>query len=112
MRNKLNIKIYRGETFNYVIAFSDATGTAIDLTGATLLSQCKDKSTNADVFTFNSVLDTPYTAGKIILNLSASASQSLAPTKNLYYDLKITFASGEVVRWVQGDVHILDTVTT
>ena len=112
MRNKLNIKIYRGETFNYVIAFSDSSGAAIDLTGATLSSQCKDKSTDAVVFTFVATLDTPHTAGKIILNLPAATSLALTPTKNLYYDVKITFASGEVVRWVQGDVHILDTVTT
>jgi hypothetical protein len=112
MRNKLNIKIYRGETFNYVIAFSDSSGAAIDLTGATLSSQCKDKSTDSVVFTFVATLDTPHTAGKIILNLPASTSLALTPTKNLYYDVRITFASGEIVRWVQGDVHILDTVTT
>ena len=110
MRDKLNLKIYRGETFNYVIALKSA-GVAIDLTGCTLLAQCRDKSTNAVVFTFVSTLDVPSTAGKFILNLSASASAALTPSRNLYYDVKITFPSSEIVRWVQGDVTILDTVT-
>lgn len=112
MRNRLNLKIYRGETFNYVIAFTDSNGDAIDLTGASLSSQCKDKSTDSVVFTFTANLDTPNTDGKIILNLPAATSLALTPQKNLYYDVKITFASGEIVRWVQGDVQIIDTVTT
>jgi hypothetical protein len=111
MRNKLNIKIYRGETFNYVIALKDNSGNAIDLTGCTLLAQSRDKSTNEVVFTFTTMLDTPNTDGKLILNLGASASQSLIPTNNLFYDVKITFPSSEVVRWITGDVTILDTVS-
>lgn len=110
MRNNLNLKIYRGETFNYVIALKSG-GVAIDLTGCSLSAQCRDKSTNAIVFTFVSTLDVPNTDGKFILNLSASSSQALTPTNNLYYDVKITFPSGEVVRWVTGSVTILDTVT-
>lgn len=110
MRNNLNLKIYRGETFNYVIALKSG-GVAIDLTGCTLSAQCRDKSTNAIVFTFVSTLDVPNTDGKFILNLSASSSSALTPTNNLYYDVKITFPSGEVVRWVTGSVTILDTVT-
>ena len=111
MRNKLNLTIYRGETFNYVIALKDAAGTAIDLTGCTLSAQCRDKSTNAIVFTFVSFLDSPATDGKFILNITAASSLALTPTNNLYYDVKITFPSGEIVRWVKGDLTILDTVT-
>lgn len=110
MRNKLNLTIYRGETFNYVIALTSG-GVAIDLTGCTLSAQCRDKSTNNVVFTFTSSLEVPNSLGKFVLTLAASTSLALTPTNNLYYDVKITFPSTEVVRWVTGNVTILDTVT-
>lgn len=111
MRSKLNLSIYRGETFNYVIALKDSAGAAINLTGCTLLAQCRDKSTNAVIFTFVTTLEVPSTDGKFILNLAAASSLGLTPTNNLYYDVRLTFPSSEIVRWVKGDVTIYDTVS-
>ena len=112
MWDKLNLTIYKNETFTYVLQLIDSSGDYIDLTGATIISQCRDKTTNNVVFTFVCSAEIPNTLGKFTINLSAGNSSNLTPNKNLYYDVKITFSTGEVVRWVQGDVQILDTVTS
>lgn len=112
MRDKLNITIYKNETFTYVLQLLDSTGTPIDLSGANLVSQCRDKTTNNVIFNFVCNLEAPYSQGKFTINLSAANSANLTPNKNLYYDVKMTFVTGEIIRWVQGDLQILDTVTT
>ena len=112
MRSKLNLTIYRGESFSLVVDLEYKGGTAIDLTGATITSQCKVKSDNTTLFSFNTAITAPATNGIFTLSLPASSSASLTPQKGLSYDVKIAWAGGDTKYWIGGDVDLIDTVTT
>lgn len=110
-RDRYNITIYKGETLSIVVELDDATGAAINLTGATLTAQCKVKSTNTTLFSFTTAVLSPATDGKFTLSLPAATSAGLTPQKGLVYDVKIAWAGGDVKYWLGGDVEIIDTVT-
>lgn len=110
-RDKYNITIYKGETLAVAVALKDASGSAIDLTNATLTSQCRDKSSNAILFSFVCTVSNPTTNGQFTLSLAASSSASLTAQKNAYYDVKISWTNGTVKKYLGGDVQIVDTVT-
>ncbi len=110
-RDRYNITIYKGETLSIVVELDDVNGTAINLTGATLTAQCKVKSTNTTLFSFNTAITAPATNGVFTLSLPAATSAALTPQKGLVYDVKIAFASGDVKYWLGGEVTLIDTVT-
>ena len=110
-RDRYNITIYKGESFSLAVELDDATGAAINLTGATLTAQCKVKSTNTTLFSFNTAITAPATDGKFTLSLPAATSAGLTPQKGLVYDVKIAWAGGDTKFWLGGDVEIIDTVT-
>lgn len=110
-RDRYNITIYKGESFTLAVELDDATGAAINLTGATLTAQCKVKSTNTTLFSFNTAITAPATDGKFTLSLPAATSAGLTPQKGLVYDVKIAWAGGDTKFWLGGDVEIIDTVT-
>jgi len=110
-RERYNITIHKGESFALAVALKDTTGTAIDLTNATLTSQCRDKSSNAVLFSFVCTVSSPTTSGQFTLSLGASTSASLTPQTALSYDVKISWTNGTVKKYLGGDVQIVDTVT-
>lgn len=110
-RDRFNIGIYRGETFTVAVELDTEAGAAIDLTGATITAQCKVKSTNTTLFSFNAAIQSPATDGKFTLSLPGATSAALAPQKGLVYDVKIAWAGGDTKYWLGGDVEIIDTVT-
>ena len=110
-RDKYNIAIYKGETFALAVALKDKNGSPIDLTNATLTSQCRDKSTNVIIFSFVCTVTNPATTGQFALSLSASTSATLAPQKSLVYDVKVSWANGTVKKYLGGEVQIVDTIT-
>ena len=110
-RERYNITIHKGESFALAVALKDTTGTAIDLTNATLTSQCRDKSSNAVLFSFVCTVSNPATTGQFTLSLGASTSATLTPQKALSYDVKISWTNGTVKKYLGGDVQIVDTVT-
>lgn len=110
-RDRYNIMLFKGESFALAVALKDKNGTAIDLTNATLTSQCRDKSSNAILFSFNCTVTAPATNGQFSLSLGATTSATLTPQKNASYDVKISWANGTVKKYLGGDVTIIDTVT-
>lgn len=110
-RDRYNIALFKGETFALAVALKDKNGTAIDLTNATLTAQCRDKSSNAILFSFNCTINAPATNGQFSMALPASSSAALTPQKNAAYDVKISWANGTVKKYLGGDVTIIDTVT-
>jgi len=111
MRDKHNIKIRVGETFKQVFKLVDNTDTPFDLTGATILAQCRDKQTNVLKFTFTNTIDVPATSGVFMLSISDENTATLSPQDLLKYDVKINFATGESVSWIRGDLQILERVS-
>lgn len=110
-RDKFNIVLYRGETYSTLISLKDNTGAAITLQNATITAQCRDKATNAAVFSFVCSIQAPASNGDFILSVPAGTSAPLTPQKNLMYDVKIAWAGGDTKYWLGGDVEIRDTVT-
>jgi hypothetical protein len=110
-RDRFNIGIYRGETFSVLVELDTEAGSAIDLTNATITAQCKVKSTNTTLFSFNTSVQSPATDGKFTLSLPAATSAPLTPQKGLIYDVRIAWTGGDTKFWLGGDVEILDTVT-
>lgn len=110
-RDRYNVTIYKGETFTTVVELKDKDNQAIDLTGATIVSSCRSKTSNDVVFSFVCTVNTPPTSGVFILSLPSSSSTNLSPTKNLVYDVKISWTNGETKFWLGGDVEVRDTVT-
>jgi hypothetical protein len=112
VREKYNITIYRGETFSTQVELRDASNSAISLSGATVTSSCRSKTTNEILFNFSCIITNPSSNGIFVLGLPSASSQNLTPQKNLIYDVRIMFASGDVKYWLGGDVEVKDTVTT
>lgn len=110
-RDKFNIVIYRGESFTTEVQLKDSNNTPISLSGATLTSSCRSKSTNTQLFTFTCSVVNPAANGVFNLTLPANASSSLTPQKNLVYDVKISWVGGDTKYWLGGDVEIIDTIT-
>lgn len=110
-RDRFNIKIYKGETYSTQVELKDSNGNAIPLTAATITSQCRSKTNNDLVFSFTCSIVSPASNGVFVLSLPAATSASLEPRKNLVYDVKISWAGGEIKKWLSGDVEIIDTVT-
>jgi hypothetical protein len=110
-RDRFNIAIYRGETFSLAVELDDQAGAAINLTNATITAQCKVKSTNTTLFSFNTAIQSPATDGKFTLSLPGATSAVLTPQKGLVYDVKIAWTGGDTKYWLGGDVEIIDTVT-
>ncbi|MFM8758934.1 MAG: hypothetical protein ACKODS_05235 [Methylophilaceae bacterium] len=110
-RDRYNITIYKGETFGLQVELKDSTNAAIDLTGSTITSQCRDKSTNAVLFSFSCTTTATPNDGKLFLGLTANNSASLTPQKNASYDVKIQWSNGTVKKYLSGDVKVIDTIT-
>jgi hypothetical protein len=110
-RDKYNITIFKNESLAFAVALKDKNGTAIDLTNATLTAQCRDKSSNAVLFSFICTVTNPATNGAFTLSLGASSSANLVAQKSAVYDVKIAWTNGTVKRYLGGDVQIVDTVT-
>jgi hypothetical protein len=110
-RDRFNIAIYRGETFSLAVELDDQAGAAINLTNATITAQCKVKSTNTTLFSFNTAIQSPATDGKFTISLPGATSVVLTPQKGLVYDVKIAWTGGDTKYWLGGDVEIIDTVT-
>lgn len=110
-RDRFNIKIYKGESYTTQCELKDANGSPISLQGATISSECRSKQTNAIIFNFNCAIITPASNGIFTISLPALSSSNLQTSRNLAYDVKISFVGGEVKKWLSGDVEIIDTIT-
>ena len=110
-RDRFNITLYKGESFSLVVELDDNTGAAIDLTNATITAQCKVKSTNTNLFSFTTAINSPATQGKFTLSLPAATTSGLTPQKGLVYDVKIAWTGGDTKYWLGGEVELIDTVT-
>lgn len=111
-RDKFNLVIYRGETYSTLVSLKDNNGAAITLQNATITAQCRNKATNAAVFSFVCTIQAPASGGEFLLSVPAGTSAPLTPQKGLVYDVKISWAGGDTKYWLGGDCEIRDTVTS
>lgn len=78
----------------------------VDLTGCTIVAKAKAKIDDAaTLFTFTGTIPTP-AKGHVRLTLTAAQTSAMA-WKTGVWDMLITFPSGEVVKYLEGNL-ILD----
>lgn len=107
--------IYQGSTFKRTITYTDSSGTAVDLTGATIRMQARENvnsaSTVIDLSTDTSGISiTDAAAGEFEISLTASATAGLS-FRSSVYDLEIEFTDGEVRRILAGTIELRPEVT-
>lgn len=112
IRDRLNISLWKGESFSMLVKLEEEDGTAISLTGATITGQCRVKATNEALFSFTTAVVAPSSDGKFTISLPAATTSNVTPQKGLVYDVKIVWAGGDTKYWLGGDVLIYDTVTS
>jgi hypothetical protein len=113
MASKYNIIIEQGADFGLDFAMSNSDNTPIDLTGAIVRSQIREKysSPNPLVYFTGTVLDGPAGTAKISLTASQTSAIAATDTNAYVYDIEVAFPTGSVVRILEGNVAVSPEVT-
>lgn len=113
---KFNILIEKKATFRqdfFLYSQYDkiaGTGTAIDLTGATVSAKIKQRETDTSaILTFNANVISA-ADGQIRIELTPAQTASIGWTSGIY-DILVTFPSGDVVKYIEGNVTISRTAS-
>jgi hypothetical protein len=104
-----NLVIDQGTTFSSIITLTNQDGTAMNLTGYTVVSQFRKsyQSSTATSFTA-SIYDA--IAGQVRLQLAATTSSNVRAGRYLY-DIELTNPSNEKVRALEGLVILTPEIT-
>lgn len=104
-----NLYVDAGSTYSNFITVAASNGQTLNLSGYTVAAQIRKSYQSSVAYTFTtSVYDV--NTGKIRLQLTASASESI-PAGRWLYDVEITSASGIRTRVVEGIVTINPQIT-
>lgn len=125
MAGLINLEIEHGASFSHTFYWKNRDGSAVDITGASVLMQIRadqdvaaahkasiasyTRPVGGDLPWFLGV-DISGTEGKIIVSLSPAETPTVE-AGNWWYDLKVTMPSTEVFRLVQGRVLVDPAVT-
>lgn len=113
MNGNLNFSNTKGDTFDAVAFQLRINGVNVNLTGATIKMQLKQRYCNSTaVLSLTSV----GSAGITITNAAAGQfriNEQIIniPVWNYVYDIQIQFADGSVKTYVKGNFNILEEVT-
>ena len=111
--NVENLEIYRGDTENINLAFTNDAEEAIDITGATIHFTVKHFKDDADsVALIQKEIDSHTNAagGLSQINIVAADTQDLEPAVYVY-DIQIEFEDGTKKTIVIGNFSILHDIT-
>lgn len=100
--NEYDITIRQGETYRDEVTLLDDTGTAINLTGATILAKFELDNTKTDI----TATITNATEGRFRLVIS-SIITSLYANQHARYDVFVTYSSGDTDCVLAGDIHFM-----
>ena len=108
---RYNLSLYRGDTFRRSFAlWHDAERTeAVDLTGATVASEMRDKPAGALVVAFGVVVTLPNVVG-IELTPADWEANPVFPQHGVW-DLEVTFPSDDVATPLAGSTEVVPDVT-
>ena len=104
---RYDLDIYRGDTLDEVIAFKDAGGTAVNLTGFTALVEFKN-------LTDNTVVATPTMTVNYLTNGNVRmyiADTTVIPEGTYRWDLQLTDASSNRRTYIGGQVNVTGDVS-
>lgn len=120
MAIKKNLEIDQGALFSETYVLKDGNDVLINLTGHTFAGKIKDKVGGTTKATLTITNSAP-TTGKIVVSLSASDSAALTlessdgPERKITtwcYDIEWTRGAGDIVRLLEGLVHISPEATS
>lgn len=111
MHNTLNL--YTGDDKDYTLRFMDAAGTAIDITGWTVMLTVKENETDSDDDALIQVTQTSHTnptGGITSLSIPRSTTESLTPGAR-YYDVQVLTDDNKVRTITKGTMNILQDIS-
>ena len=113
MSKQTNLAIYRGDDKTWNLAFKDAEGDPIDITGATVWFTAKENTTDEDA---SAVLQKQITShsnptqGETQLSLIPSDTDAME-VKDYEYDMQLVESSGKVSTFMRGKLNIIQDIT-
>lgn len=105
---RYDLQLYRGDTYKWTVKLwqDKAQSQAVDLTGATVKSEYRDKSGGTPIVAITTALVLPNT-----INLTfPAASWATAPPAGVW-DLQVTMSDGTVNTVLAGTVQVISDVT-
>ena len=107
MAQKLNLIMDQGTTFITSFTVNDDTGSPINFSGYSGLSQIRKTYTSSNAYSMGVSL---YSNGSVVLNMSAT-NTSLIVAGRYVYDVEVTDVSNNISRVVEGVVTVTPQVT-
>ena len=106
-----DITLYTGTNFTLSLTVTNADGTAVDLTGASIVSQIRAASTSPILATFTTTI-TNASAGKATLSLTNAQTLALPITGSqpLHHDALLIQSSYRTLLYT-GNVNVLAAIT-
>jgi len=104
-----NIFIDQGATFTTTVTVTDASGTAISLSGYAVAGQIRKSHLSSTSTAFTASISNA-SAGEITISLTDSQTTSLESGRYVY-DVLITASGGAKTRVVEGQVTVNPSVT-
>jgi hypothetical protein len=106
-----NILIQQGSSYSQQLTIKQPDGTPVDLTGATVRSQVRERYDDASpIVSFTTAIDADPTTGIFTLSLTDAQTAAFSFTKALY-DIEIVYSDASVDRILQGNVILSKEVT-
>lgn len=103
-----DLVIYKGDYVRLIVTVKDASGTVVNLTGATAKAQLKSDYSDQDPKDFVCTI-TPAT-GQVEIFLSSVETSKLLPGSYIW-DFQITYTPTETRTYLAGDVTVYNEVT-
>ncbi len=103
-----NISVFRGTTFRKTITWTQSNNQPVDLTGCSAVMQIRDSSQALILqLTVGSGITLGGTNGTIELFISAATTSTMESGK---YEINVTLANTDVVKFLKGTFTIIDGV--
>lgn len=106
--NNVDIRIYKGDYYEWYISLQDSSGNVVDITDETPKAQLRENYSSEDAVELECSVDND---GDIRIYLSSAVSSTLDANKDYIWDLQTTNYKGDTKTWVTGDVDVLNEVT-
>ena len=110
MASTYNISVDQGADFNTTVTLTDSNNSALDLDNYSVRAQIRKYYTSRSATDFTVAIDSPASAGKTTLSLTATQSANIEPGRYVY-DLEIESGTSVVTRVLEGIVTVFPGVT-
>ena len=101
MESISNIFIDHGATFRTTLTINDANGSALNLTGFTVIAQIRKSPSSSTSVSFTAAFASDRTTGQITISLTDTQTTAIEAGR-YNYDVLITSAGGVKTRVVEG----------